>query len=108
MSLSQQAQFQNTIQNYQTANETRQRIQRQGRLLNNDRNVFHEFKAILSRIRFIRVPAYTASDITYFTLITSLLSDGFINPVPERTFRRILDEENPVAPTHPLRRVFDI
>src|ERR1044071_3702215 len=68
------------IQNYQIANETRQRIQRQGRLLNNDRNVFHEFKAILNEIRFIRVPVYTASDITYFTLITSLLSNGFTNP----------------------------
>src|ERR1043165_772555 len=45
------------IRNYTIANETRRRIQTQGRLLANDRNVFHEFKAILNGIRFIRVPA---------------------------------------------------
>src|ERR1043165_7180360 len=67
------------IRNYTTANETQRRIQLQGRLLANDRNVFHEYKAVLHGIRFIRVPAYTASDITYFTLVTSLLSDGFTN-----------------------------
>jgi len=96
------------VQNYNIANETRRRIQTQGRLLTNDRNVFLEFKVILNGIRFIRVPAYTASDITYFTLITSFLSDGFTNLVPERTFRRVLDGENPVGETHPLRRVFEI
>src|ERR1043165_5995046 len=62
------------IQNYNTANETRRRIQTQGRLLTDDRNVFLEFKVILNGIRFIQIPAYTASDITYFTLVTSLLS----------------------------------
>src|ERR1043165_5050088 len=96
------------IRNYTTANETRRRIQQQGRLLADDKNVFLEFKAILNGIRFIRVPAYTASDITYFTLVTSLLSDGFTNLVPERTFRRVLNGENPVGETHPLKRVFDI
>src|ERR1043165_8985599 len=96
------------VQNYNSANVTRRRIQTQGRLLTDDRNVFLEFKVILNGIRFIRVPAYIASDITYFTLITSLLSDGFTNLVPERTFRRVLDGENPVGVAHPLKRVFDI
>src|ERR1044071_8958186 len=100
--------FQIAVQNYNTANATRRRIQTQGRLLNDDRNIFLEFKVILNGIRFIRVPAYTASDITYFTLVTSLLSDGFTNLVPERTFRRILDGKNPVLTTHPLRRIFEI
>ena len=96
------------VQNYQIADTTRIRIQRQKKLLTADRNVLQEFKATLNGIRFIRTPAYTASDITYFTVISSLLSDGFINPIPERTFRRVLDGENPVAVTHPLFRVIGI
>src|ERR1044072_4571050 len=96
------------IRNYTAANETRRRIQQQGRLLTDDKNVFLEFKAILNGIRFIRVPAYTASDITYFTLVTSLLSDGFTNLIPERTFRRVLEGENLVRNTHPLYRMFNI
>src|ERR1044071_1977221 len=96
------------IRNYQKAEETRRRIQDQKRLLIADRNVLQEFKAVLNGIRFIRVPAYTASDITYFTVVSSLLTDGFANPIPERTFRKVLDGEIPVAATHPLYRVFEI
>src|ERR1044071_7036387 len=96
------------VQNYQIADETRKRIQSQKRLLTDDRNVLQEFKVVLNRIRFIRVPAYTVSDITYFTIVSSLLSDGFTNPIPERTFRRVLEGEIPVAKTHPLFRVFNI
>ena len=96
------------IRNYQKAEETRQRIQDQKRLLTADQNVLQEFKEILNGIRFIRVSAYTASDITYFTVVSSLLSNGFTNPIPERTFRRVLDGEVPVTATHPLYRVFEI
>ena len=74
------------IRNYQIADGTRQRIQNQKRLLTADRNVLQEFKATLNGVRFIRTPAYTATDITYFTVVSSLLSDGFVNPIPERTF----------------------
>ena len=96
------------IQSYQLADATRIRVQGQKKLLTADRNILQEFKLVLNGIRFIRVPAYTASDITYFTVISSFLSDGFQNPIPERTFRRVLDGEIPVAETHPLYRVFAI
>ena len=77
---------QKAIQDYQTADATRTRVQSQKRLLTADRNILQEFKVVLNGIRFIRVSAYTASDITYFTIVSSLLSDGFVNPISERTF----------------------
>src|ERR1044071_3695264 len=45
--------LQAAVENYEIAEETQKRIQRQGRLLRNDRNVFYEYKVILNGIRFI-------------------------------------------------------
>src|ERR1044072_3976324 len=93
------------IENFEIANQTRRRVILQGRLLRNDRNIFAEYKAILKGIRFIRTPAYTASDITYYTIVTSFVSNGFSERIAKSVFRRILDGENPLLPTQPLFRV---
>src|ERR1044072_9129775 len=96
------------IENFEIANQICRRVTLQRWLLRNDQNIFAEFKALLKGIRFIRTSAYTVSDITYYTIVTSFISNGFSERVAENTFRQILDGKNSLTPTQPLFEVINI